>query len=259
MYKEVKNDATRATWTQTPPQVKKRRLAIIKAGSAAPAVRRRYGDFEEWLRQGLGLVAPDIRLVRVAAGEPLPQPEECCGVVVTGSHAMVTDELPWSVALAEWIPSLVAMEIPLLGICYGHQLLAGAMGGRVGYHSSGREIGSVPIEMLPPSQHDSLFASMPRSFPAHAFHAQTVLALPDGAVSLARNDFEPHHAFRIGSRAWGVQFHPEYTRQVMAAEIAAQANHLSREGFDPAALCGSLRETPAAASLLPRFAELIHG
>lgn len=235
----------------------KRPLAIIKAGSATPVVRQRYGDFEEWLHQGLGVLRQDIRLVRVAAGEALPAPEACGGVVITGSHAMVTDLLPWSVALAQWLPAVVDRQIPLLGICYGHQLLAAAMGGQVGYHPAGREIGTVPIELLPAAQHDPLFGSLPAQFPAQAFHSQSALTLPPGAVLLARNDFEPHHAFRVGECAWGVQFHPEYTKEIMAAELAADTGQLGQDGFDLAMLRESLAETPIAADLLPRFAQLV--
>ena len=60
-------------------------------------------------------------------GHPLPPPADCRAVVITGSHAMVTDNRPWSVKVANWIPMLVNYEVPFLGICYGHQLLAQAM------------------------------------------------------------------------------------------------------------------------------------
>jgi GMP synthase (glutamine-hydrolysing) len=233
-----------------------RPLVILKAGSAMEAVRQRFGDFEDWLTAGFGLPDSAIRLIRVEDGEELPRPEECGGVVITGSHAMVTDKLPWSVALAQWLPAVVAKGIPLLGVCYGHQLLAAAMGGRVDYHPKGSEIGTVSINLLPEADDDPLFAGLPRAFPAQAFHSQSVLSLPPGAVPLARNDFEPHHAFRIGECAWGVQFHPEYTQTVMAAEIAADSEQLIADGLTPSALLATVQECPEAASLLARFARL---
>lgn len=235
----------------------KRPLVIIKAGSATEAVRRQWGDFEDWLRQGLALPAGDLRLIRASEGEPLPRPEECGGVVITGSHAMVTDNLSWSVALAAWLPAVVRQRIPLLGICYGHQLLAAAMGGQVDYHPRGPEIGTAHVELLPVAADDPLFAGLPDSFPVQAFHSQSILSLPPQAVLLARNDFEPHHAFRLGTCAWGVQFHPEYTREIMAAEIAADSDELAGRGLAPAALLAAVRACPAAASLLPRFAALV--
>lgn len=234
-----------------------RPLVILKAGSAMAAVRQRFGDFEDWLREGLMLPDDAVRVVRVEDGEELPRPKECGGVVITGSHAMVTDNLPWSVALAAWLPEVVAMRIPLLGVCYGHQLLAAALGGRVDYHPQGPEIGTVAVELLPAAADDPLFAGLPASFPAQAFHSQSVLALPPGAVPLARNGFESHHAFRLGACAWGVQFHPEYTQGVMAAEIAADTEQLTADGLTPSTLLVTVRECPEAASLLARFARLV--
>ena len=234
----------------------KRPLLILKAGSALEAVRQHYGDFEDWLVAGFGLPEGQIRLVRVAEGEELPRPEECGGVVITGSHAMVTDNLPWSVALAQWLPDVVTMGIPLLGVCYGHQLLATAMGGRVDFHPQGPEISTVTIDLLPEAADDPLFAGLPPSFPVQAFHSQSVLSLPPGAVLLARNDFEPHHAFRIGACAWGVQFHPEYTGEIMAAEIRADTEQLTAAGLNPSTLLATVRECPEAGSLLARFARL---
>ena len=193
----------------------------------------------------------------VATEEPLPNPAQCRGVVITGSHAMVTDALPWSVRLEHWIPKLVKQEIPLLGICYGHQLLAHAMGGRVGYHPVGREIGTVEIELLETCADDALFSALPPTIEAHVVHAQTVVQLPREAVRLARNDFEPNHAFRIGRSAWGVQFHPEYNQEIMHCYVTELADELEGAGYDVPKLMQSIRETPAARQVTQRFAQFV--
>jgi len=195
--------------------------------------------------------------VDVAAGSPLPDAKACSGVVVTGSHAMVTDNLPWSEATAAWIPSLIAAEVPFLGICYGHQLLAQAMGGRVGFHPGGEEIGTVDIHLLPNSRTDPLFCSLPSPFKAHTTHSQTVLSLPQGAVCLASNSFEPHHAFRLGSCAWGVQFHPEYDRKIMESYVVEQTEELEAAGQDVPELLRTIADTPEAATILRRFGRMM--
>jgi GMP synthase (glutamine-hydrolysing) len=97
---------------------------------------------------------------------------------------------------------------------------------------------------------------LPAQFPVHTTHSQSVLALPPGAVLLAENDFEPHHAFRLGTCAWGVQFHPEYDSRIMRDYIQAQADSLTDAGQTPAALLSALCETPDANSILRRFARL---
>ncbi|MEO5738904.1 MAG: GMP synthase, partial [Variovorax sp.] len=103
---------------------------------------------------------------------------------------------------------------------------------------------------------DALFHDLPHEFPAHVVHRQSALRLPDGAVRLAGNAFEPNQAFRVGARAWGVQFHPEFDAAAMRGYIDAVADELRAEGKDPAALRDGIEATPTAAQLLGRFAHL---
>jgi len=234
-----------------------KKLFIIKAGTTFPDTMLEYGDFDLWTVKGLGGRDDRICIIDAEHGDPLPDANECAGVVVTGSHDMVTDNLPWSVRVAEWIPSLVDGSVPFLGICYGHQLLAHALGGKVGFHPEGTEAGTVEINLLPGCADDPLFGSMPSSFAAHVTHSQTVVLLPKGAVRLAMNHFEPNHAFRAGRCAWGVQFHPEYTADIMRSYIINEKDDLIREGIDFRTVLDSVKETPAAASILRRFNEFV--
>jgi GMP synthase (glutamine-hydrolysing) len=238
------------------PDPTSRPLHLIKAGGTFPRAAHDGGDFEHWVMAGLGLPRRSVRVLDARLVDSLPAPGECGGVVMTGSHAMVTDRLPWMERLADWMRALLAAEVPYLGICFGHQLLAQALGGRVDYHPGGREIGTVAIDLAPEAAGDSLFASMPARFAAHAVHAQSVRELPAGAVLLAGNDYEPTHAFRIGARAWGVQFHPEFDIERMALYVHHLAPDLRAAGRDPATILAGLAPTPEAAGLLPRFAHL---
>jgi GMP synthase (glutamine-hydrolysing) len=151
----------------------------------------------------------------------------------------------------------VETHTPLLGICYGHQLLARAAGGQVGFHPSGKEIGTVQIRLLPDSADDALFMTVPQSFRAHVTHSQTVLRLPSEAVRLAANGHEPNHAFRIGDSAWGVQFHPEYDTGIMRSYIMEQSDELTPMCVDIPGLLGSVVETPAAARTLKNFMRIV--
>ena len=231
-------------------------LYILKAGSTFATTAAAHGDFEEMIRRGLGVTPARIRLIQAFAGEALPDPADCAGVIITGAHCMVTDNLPWSPALEGWIRILVATEVPLLGICFGHQLMGRALGGRVGDHPRGKEVGTFPVRLRPESQTDRLFNHLPRQFPVHTTHTQSVRTLPRSAVLLAGNDFEPHHAFRVGPNAWGVQFHPEYDSRIMRDYIEAQALDLANAGQDVDALLAAVCETPAAASILAQFARI---
>jgi GMP synthase (glutamine-hydrolysing) len=198
-----------------------------------------------------------VNVFDVTVDESLPEPASCAAVIITGAHAMVTEALPWSVRLEQWIPQLLDAEVPLLGICYGHQLLAQAMGGRVDYHPGGREIGTVEITRLPACATDPLLGDLPAEFPAHVVHAQTVVDLPPGAICLAGNSFEPHHAFRIGASAWGVQFHPEYTAPIMRAYIEQLSDELVAGQRNVAELLETVMDTDAAQRVLPCFTQYV--
>ncbi len=234
-------------------------ILIVKAGTTFTRVAPVLGDFEHWTAGGMGLSLDEVLLWRADAAEPPPADGAFSGVVVTGSHAMVTDREAWSERIADWIPHLIEKRIPFLGLCYGHQLLAQAMGGEVGPHPRGKEIGTVAVRVNAAGREDVLFGGLPPEFSAHTTHAQSVLRLPPGAVLLGGNDFEPHHAFRVGDCAWGVQFHPEYDARTMVAYIEEQSRELERAGIDVAALLAAVVEAPRAADVLRRFAALTGG
>ncbi|HAR95954.1 MAG TPA: glutamine amidotransferase [Deltaproteobacteria bacterium] len=233
------------------------RLLIVKTGSTFPDTLAFYGDFDAWIRKGMGVGDESVAVIDALGDGLLPPPRLCRGVVIAGSHAMVTDHLPWMKRLAGWIVELVQGSVPLLGICFGHQLLAQSMGGEAGYHPRGREIGTVDVDLWPSGADDELLHTCPAQFSAHVTHAQTVLRLPEGAVLLAGNTFESRHAFRLGRRAWGVQFHPEFDGRIMESYISNQATELGLAGLDVSALRAGIRETPEAARILRGFAQLV--
>ena len=103
-----------------------KKLYIIKAGTTFSTTAKQYGDFDRWTLAALGTTDIETCILDALNGEELPDAGEFAGVIITGSHAMVTDELPWSVRLENWIPSLLAAGTPLFAICYGHHLLARA-------------------------------------------------------------------------------------------------------------------------------------
>ncbi|RPH41049.1 MAG: glutamine amidotransferase [Desulfobulbaceae bacterium] len=234
-----------------------KKINIFKVGTTFPALAHNHGDFDRWTMEGLGIGEIETCVLDVEHGASLPAPEDCAGVIITGSHSMVTDNLPWSIQLEQWLPLLIQAEVPLLGICYGHQLLARALGGEVGYHPAGKEIGTVAIRLLAEASDDPLLHSLPLSFPAHATHSQSALKLPPGSVHLAESEHESNHAFRIGNCAWGVQFHPEFNAAIMRSYIEHQDKDLTSTGMDTVKILGTVEETPVAAEVLACFARIV--
>lgn len=228
-------------------------LLLIQTGEAPEALRARFGGFADWFRDAMRLQATRMRVVRVDAGEALPEPAEIAGAVITGSAAMVTERADWSERTAGWIRDAMDAETPLFGVCYGHQLMAHALGGTVGWLPAGREIGTESITRLAPGEVPD-FRELPSSFPAQTTHRQSVLQPPPGAEVLARSQRDPHQLLRYAPHALSSQFHPEFTPDFMRAYIEARADTLRDEGVDPDALLADVRETEAARMLLERFA-----
>jgi GMP synthase (glutamine-hydrolysing) len=133
-----------------------KRVLILKMGGTLPELRAQRGDYEVWIAAGMGLAPRDVDVVEVANGASLPDPEAPAGVVVTGSSAMVSHREPWSERTGEWLVRAVERGTPVLGICYGHQLLAHALGGQVGRNPRGREIGTVEVRGLATAPRDPL-------------------------------------------------------------------------------------------------------
>lgn len=224
---------------------------ILQTGTPVEPLQRR-GGFPHWIRVAAGLGADDAVAVDVTAEHP-PTPEGFAGVFVTGSAAMVTDRQEWSERTATWLRDAAEGGMPVFGICYGHQLLAHALGGRVGDHPKGREMGTVDIEVLPAAGDDPLFDDAPSCFAAHATHLQTVLEPPPDAVVLATSGHDDCQAFRWGAHAWGVQFHPEFSASHMQGYVAARRDMLLAEGRDVRAMSRNIGATPHARRLMRRF------
>ena len=128
---------------QNAPTNRKARVVVLKTGTTYPDIRARFGDFDQWFLRGLSDEL-EITVANAEASELPGNPEDWDGIVVTGSPAMVSDRAEWSENAGRWLAKAVRREIPVLGVCYGHQLLAHALGGEAGYHPDGRETGTPP-------------------------------------------------------------------------------------------------------------------
>ncbi len=234
-------------------------LLLIVTGSPSAAVVRRHGDFEDWFLRGTGLPVESVQVVRVETGEALPSPSGISGALVTGSASMVTDREPWAERTADWLRRAIPTGLPVLGICFGHQLIAEALGGSVGMNPRGREIGTVRVRLLPQASGDPLLGGLPHELAVQATHLQSVLELPPGALRLAESDMDPNHAFRVGDAVWGLQFHPEIGAAAMRAHIEEKREVLVREGRDPDVLLAEVADSPWGTTILERFAALCAG
>lgn len=233
-------------------------IVIIKTGDSLPALVARRGDFEDWILAGLGKPHPDTcTVIPVHKGGTLPEFDGIGGIIVTGSHAMVTERADWSERTAAWLRDAVERQIAVLGICFGHQLLADALGGRVAYIPGGPEFGTVEAILTEKALTDPLFAGLPRTIAVQTSHYQAVTQLPPGATLLASSEKDPHSAFRCGARAWGVQFHPEYDAGIANAYVEEFNRDARKSGGKIAPLPLDCRDSAVGRALLERFAALV--
>ena len=192
-------------------------LLIIKVGDAFPEVIRDHGDFETLFQEALATKGFTASVFDPRTGAPLPDPTAIGGLFITGSHSMVSQREPWSEALKPWLSMALEADVPMLGVCYGHQLMAAAFGGHSDFHPVGRESGTHQVRLTDAGREDALLGTLPERFSAQLTHAQSVLEAPIDAVVLVGNAHDPHQALRYGPRQWSVQFHPEFTAPVMRA------------------------------------------
>lgn len=188
------------------------RIGLLMVGWTLPPIRERYGDFDQWFI-ARSRTAARFHTHHIHNGDPLPSPEESDGWIITGSPRSVYDQLPWLAAAKKALVLAVESDHPILGVCFGHQLLAAAIGSDVGPNPQGWEMGQTTISLLEQGAQSPLFAGMDSPFKAFATHRDVVHSLPDQVRPLASNDMGLQ-AFQAGERAFGVQFHPEFTADI---------------------------------------------
>jgi GMP synthase (glutamine-hydrolysing) len=134
------------------------------------------------------------------------------GVIISGSQSSVYDDRPWIQELSRWVEGAIADDVPILGVCWGHQLLAQVLGGTV--KGASYELGYVQVEQ---DVADPIWDGIPTPFTVFATHSDHVVALPPDATLLASNETGVQ-AFRQGP-VYAVQFHPEYDLRTAKAMI----------------------------------------
>jgi GMP synthase (glutamine-hydrolysing) len=232
-------------------------LLVLRTGDPVSAVAERRGSFFDLFRETVGDAWDgEWREVDLREDDVLHLPR-CAAAIITGSAASVADRAPWTLRAEAWLRHAVLHGVPVLGVCYGHQMLAQALGGLVQRNPRGREMGTVTVTREPASDDDPLFAGFPRAFSVNMSHVDSAIVAPRGATILARTALEPHAAFRVRPLVYGVQYHPEFDADVMRGYVSARAETIRQEGLDPEALLAGAATCPWGAETLRRFVSLV--
>jgi GMP synthase-like glutamine amidotransferase len=148
-------------------------------------------------------------------GDPLPELRDVSALIVLGGAMGANDDSrhPFLYGLKIFIRQVVRAGIPYLGICLGGQLLAAALGAAVA-PNRWDELGSLQVALTDEGRGDPLFSCLPPEFVTFQWHHDS-FDIPVGGTLLAGSSACRHQAFRVGERAWGLQFHPEVTEKII--------------------------------------------
>ena len=192
-------------------------IALIQLEVPPANVVAQIGEQPRWFIDALNLQPDEYLIVRPHLGEALPAFDQIAGAILSGSWAMVTDHADWSERSAAWIRAAIEAALPLLGVCYGHQLMAYALGGEVADNPNGWERGLLPVTCGALAQRDPLLQRLPAAFSAWLSHRQSVLTPPRQAQVLASSERDGCQIIRYSPQALSVQFHPEFSPKIMRA------------------------------------------
>lgn len=202
-------------------------IGILNACSPADEAEfgtEEFASFQTFLAQAEHNFA--LHEYRITEGHFPATPTECDAYLITGSPKGVYDSEPWIEQLQQMIRDLYKHRQKLVGICFGHQILAHALGGFAGKSEQGWGLGRQVVDVIAERPW------MQPTLPTGGFyfcHQDQVMQLPDGAHRLAGNDFCPNGMFVIGDQVLGLQAHPEFT-----AETMGKAVNWLRTMLDPA-------------------------
>jgi GMP synthase-like glutamine amidotransferase len=194
------------------------KIGILETGEVHPDLKARHGDYPAMFERMLGAADPDLDFVtvRVVSGEMPGAPQDADGWIVTGSRHGVYDDLPWIEPLKAFLRACIAAHVPVVGICFGHQILAEALGGRAVKSDRGWGLGVQDYEV---TARPSWMVDLPDRFSVHALHQDQVVALPPRTTVLARSATCDYAALAFGDpeapNAVSLQPHPEFSAAFM--------------------------------------------
>ena len=202
------------------------KLTILETGLVPEVIR---GDFEDYpamfrhMMSGVGTYT--FETVSVIRGEALPDPAGLDAVMITGSPAGVYDAEPWIDPLMDFIRGAAAADVPQVGICFGHQILAEALGGKVIKSEKGWGVGRHTYDVV--ACPAFVGETCPPTISAAVSHQDQIVMLPPGAHVIAASDFTPFAGlYYPDAPALSFQCHPEFADAYSAALYSARRARL---------------------------------
>jgi GMP synthase (glutamine-hydrolysing) len=239
-----------------------RRILIYRTGETHPEIVRDVGNYMEWFARVVGDRA--VLEPHDAVLEPVPGRgalEGIDGMVVTGSPLSLVEPEAWMEDAAAFVDEAAGRGVPILGICFGHQLVGHAFGGRVRQNPRGWEAGTHEVALTDHGRRDPLFHGLPERVRVIQSHRDEVVELGSTTVRLAGGEHSENQAIGVGCHVRGVQFHPEMNGSIIRRVIEHRRTLLTvdahRTGRGPTAhaeaLLAGVTDTPDAEQVMRNF------
>lgn len=197
-------------------------ILIIKCGETLPQIKSQFGDFEDWIIKMSGLKDENFKISNLPGGDQLRHPEDFAATIITSSHYNTNQRLQWISQLKKWILTARYSNNPVLGIGFGFQIIAEALGGKVTPNQDGLFLKTSFIHLTPEGINDPLFKNTGKSFESYLNHTRHVSFIPPEVEILGSNTQGTLMAIR-SNRIYGIQFHPELTEKIFKNYIKASS------------------------------------
>ncbi|MDO6708758.1 GMP synthase [Photobacterium sp. 1_MG-2023] len=210
------------------------KIGILQCDDVRDDLQPAHGNYPAMFEQLLHHADDQLELVfyRALDGELPADVDECDVYMTTGSRHGVNDDLPWIPPLLAFIRELDARQKKLVGICFGHQLIAKALGGKVAQASQGWGVGVATHDLMALPDGVQPMAAIPDALSLVVSHQDQVVKLPDRAVVLAGSDFCPYAMIQVGPHFLGIQGHPEFSKPYSKDLMLARKASLPAEVLD---------------------------
>ncbi len=207
----------------------KPKILIVKTGSTYQELRTQLGDFDQWIRQAVN--DNQINWTTQKMADVIPEKvDQWNGLILTGAHTSLTQTYPHFDGIQRMLENIIEHKIPTFGICFGHQLIHAALGGKVLRNPLGMEIGVSTVQLTVEGMADPYFhADQPGKMAVYQSHVDMVLDVVRGVTPLAWNEFSPYQATRYKHFIYTVQFHPEFFKPIMAYYIKVNRRLIQQE------------------------------
>lgn len=211
------------------------KIGILETGEVPELLAGKHGDYPRMFERLLRSADPELQfsVYRVVQGELPGDVAACDAWLVTGSRHGVYDPLPWIEPLKQFLRKAYEQDVPIVGICFGHQLLAEALGGRAEKSDKGWGMG---VQRYNIHRKPAWMTGVDGEFSLNALHQDQVTALPDDAEVVAGSEFCPYAVLAYRGNAISIQPHPEFDTDYLRDLIKIRRSTVIPEADADAAL-----------------------